>query len=136
MKPFIKDAVLSYFIVKPIMFAKSSILVKCVYCQKVLLLRTSTPNKSVNNKWKVLCYLCDDVTHTTLLKCQNIMNNEFQLILKYSSLLSMFCKNMYIVSLFVWRIAAMIQCIFIALPTAEIFAATVNAPMNTLLTFD
>lgn len=48
----------------------------------------------------------------------------------------MFCKNMYVVSLFVWRIAAMIQCIFIALPTAEIFAATVSAPMNTLLTFD
>lgn len=90
------------------MFAKSSILVKRVYCQKVLLLRTSTPNKSVKNKWIVLCYLCDDVTHNTLLKCQNIMNNEFQLILKYGSLLSMFCKNMYVVSLFVWRIAAMI----------------------------
>lgn len=64
------------------------------------------------------------------------MNNEFQLILKYGSLLSMFCKNMYVVSLFVWRIAAVILCIFIALPTAEIFAATVSAPMNTLLTFD
>lgn len=83
------------------MFAKSSILVKRVYCQKVLLLRTSTPNKSVNNKWIVLCYLCDDVTHNTLLKCQNIMNNEFQLILKYGSLLSMFCKNNYVCCKFV-----------------------------------